>query len=269
MAEEWFRLNGAGWRPGTQERYSYILRNFLKPLESLPLEQVQKIQVKHLLADLLAIRSPNTVQNPARGLLRRLLPAKKRRVQTPPDPFTHQDLAVFLQAAWQKLTPTLALILETMAMSGLRLGECLAMREDNLDRRHCQYQVTESTRAGRFGPPKAGKRLVYLDPALMAKLTGHVNRLKRASLAGGLSAGSISFPGDHPAHGTAGHGAGVYCSKVKMPESPRSAAYLRHPAPHGPLQPDLCPEAVGGRLHRHHGGHLWPLAAGGREEGPG
>lgn len=63
--------------------------------------------MKHLLAELLATRSPNTVQvlhavisgifteanelgyldqNPARGLLRRLLPAKKRRVQTPLTP---------------------------------------------------------------------------------------------------------------------------------------------------------------------------------------
>jgi integrase len=193
MADEWFRLNAAGWRPGTQERYDYILRTFLKPLEHLPLEQVQKVQVKHLLAELLATRSPNTVQvvhavisgifteanelgyldqNPARGVLRRLLPAKKRRVQPPPDPSTPQDLAVFLQAAWQKLPPSLALILETMAMSGMRLGECLAMREDNLDGRHCQYQVTESTRAGHFGPPKAGKRLVDLDPALLAMLAG-------------------------------------------------------------------------------------------------
>jgi integrase len=216
MAEEWFRLNAAGWRPGTRERYGYILRTFLKPLEHLPLEQVQKVQVKHLLADLLATRSPNTVQvvhavisgifteanelgyldqNPARGLLRRLLPAKKRRVQNPPDPFTPQDLAVFLQTAWQKLPPTLALILETMAMSGLRLGECLAMREDNLDTRHCQYQVTESTRAGRFGPPKAGKRLVDLDSGLMTKLEGHIRGQRRASLAAGNPLGGYLFPG--------------------------------------------------------------------------
>jgi hypothetical protein len=54
-------------------------------------------------------------------------------------------------------------------MSGLRLGECLAMREDHLNVRHCQYQVTESTRAGRFGPPKTGKRLVDLTPGLAGR----------------------------------------------------------------------------------------------------
>jgi integrase len=216
MAEEWFRLNAAGWRPGTQERYDYILRTFLKPLEHLPLEQVHKVQVKHLLAELLTTRSPNTIQvvhavisgifteanelgyleqNPARGLLRRLLPAKKRRVQNPPDPFTAQDLAVFLQAAWDKLPPALALILETMAMSGLRLGECLALRADNLDERHGQYQVTESTRAGRFGPPKTGKRLVDLDPGLVTKLEGHSRRQRQASLAAGSSPAGYLFPG--------------------------------------------------------------------------
>jgi integrase len=217
MAAEWFRLNAAGWRPGTQERYDYILRTFLQPLKHLPLEQVQKVQVKHLLADLLTTRSPNTVQvvhavisgifteanelgyleqNPARGLLRRLLPAKKRRVQNPPDPFTVQDLAVFLQTAWHKLPPTLALILETLAMSGLRLGECLALRGDNLDGRHGQYQVTESTRAGRLGPPKSGTRLVDLDPGLVTKLAAHLTRRRRASWAEGSPPGEqYLFPG--------------------------------------------------------------------------
>jgi integrase len=134
-------------------------------------------------------------QNPARGLLRRLLPAKKRRVQNPPDPFTSQDLAVFLQAAWQKLPPSLALILETMAMSGLRLGECLALRGDNLDVRHCQYQVTETTRAGRFGPPKTGKRLVDLDPGLVTKLESHIRGQRLTSLAEGNPLGGYLFSG--------------------------------------------------------------------------
>jgi integrase len=116
-------------------------------------------------------------------------------VQNPPDPLIAQDLAVFLQAAWQKLPPTLALILETMAMSGLRLGECLAMREDNLDGRHGQYQVTESTRAGRFGPPKTGQRLVDLDPTLVAKLAGHLTGQRRALLVAGNPSGGYLFPG--------------------------------------------------------------------------
>jgi hypothetical protein len=86
----------------------------------------RRIRVGDLLADLLATRSPNTIQvvhavisgifteanelgyleqNPARGLLMRLLPAKKRRVQNPPDPFTAQDLAVFLQTACTSSPP--------------------------------------------------------------------------------------------------------------------------------------------------------------------
>jgi len=67
----------------------------------VPLEKVDKAQVKRLLADLLQIRSPKTVEvthavisgifgeaielgyidaNPSHGLLKRVLPAKKKRV---------------------------------------------------------------------------------------------------------------------------------------------------------------------------------------------
>lgn len=102
---------------------------------------------------------------------------------------------MFLQASWQKLPPSLALILEAMAMSGLRLGECLAMRGDNLDGRHCQYQVTESTRARRFGPPKTGKRLMDLDPGLVTKLEGHLRRQRQTSLAAGSPREGISSRG--------------------------------------------------------------------------
>jgi IS30 family transposase len=46
VAEEWYSRGVAKWRPGTQERYNWIIRAFLPPLNTLPLDQVDRIQVK-------------------------------------------------------------------------------------------------------------------------------------------------------------------------------------------------------------------------------
>jgi integrase len=216
VADEWFNLNAGRWRPGTQERYACIVRDHLRPLEKMPLEKVDKAQVKRLLADLLQIRAPKTVEvthavisgifteanelgytevNPAHGLLKRILPSKKKRVRSEPDPFNRQDLEAFLLAAWPKLPGPYPLILETMAMAGLRLGEALAMSGDNLDSQNRQYNVTETTRAGRFGPPKSGKRLIDLDEALVDKLEVHIKKMRKEGMAEGKLPGRHLFPG--------------------------------------------------------------------------
>ena len=216
MAREWHELNAGRWRPGTKERYECIIREHLRPLEKLPLEKVDKAQVKRLLADLLQIRSPKTVEvthavisgifteanelgytdvNPAHGLLKRILPSKKKRVHNEPDPFTRQDLEKFLEAAWDKLLEPYPLILEVMAMTGLRLGEVLAMTVENLDAQNGQYNVTETTRAGRFGPPKSGKRLIDLDETLVGKLEVHIKKMRKESMAEGRLQSPYLFPG--------------------------------------------------------------------------
>ena len=80
-------------------------------------------------------------------------------------------------------------------MAGLRLGETLAMSRENLDTRNGQYHVTESTRAGRFGPPKSGPRLIDLEDTLLGKLEIHLKKMRQESLiAGGLASGYL-FPG--------------------------------------------------------------------------
>ena len=118
------------------------------------MEQVDRTRVKRLLVDLLKIRSANTVEvvhavisgifseaidlgytevNPAYGLLKKILPPKNKRNLTEPDPFNREDLGEFLEAAWTKLSEPFPLILEIMAMTGMRLGETLAMCWENLD----------------------------------------------------------------------------------------------------------------------------------------
>ena len=44
VIEEWYNLNAQRWQPGTKERYQCIIREFLRPLHKLPLEQVDRTQ---------------------------------------------------------------------------------------------------------------------------------------------------------------------------------------------------------------------------------
>ena len=207
VIEEWRSLNSQRWQPGTRERYQGIVRDFLRPLHNLPLEMVDRVKVKRLLGDLMKIRSASTVEtvhavisgvfseaidlgytdkNPAYGLLKRILPPKNKRTINAPDPFYQKDMERLLEAAWDKLPEPFPLILETMAMSGMRLGEALAMSCGNLDARNCQYNVAESTRQGRFGPPKSGTRLIDLDENLVEKLADHIKKLRKDSVVTGV-----------------------------------------------------------------------------------
>jgi integrase len=215
LIEEWFSLNEQRWQPGTRERYQCIVRDHLRPLHQLPLDQVDRVRVKRLLVDLLKIRSANTVEvvhavisgifteaidlgytevNPAYGLLKKILPPKNKRNRNEPDPFNRQDLDSFLEAAWAKLPEPFPVILEIMAMTGMRLGEALAMSWENLDSQNCQYNLAETTRQGRFGPPKSGKRLIDIDETLVSKLDTHIKKLKKESMAAGVPPHYL-FPG--------------------------------------------------------------------------
>jgi integrase len=123
-----------------------------------------------------------TEQNPAQGLLRKILPAKSKRNLTRSDPFTVQDRDRFLEAASTKLPEPYPLVLEIMAMTGLRLGEALAMSWENFDINNCQYQVTESVKLGKFGPPKSGERLVDLDAALVTKIEAYQRKMGKGKV---------------------------------------------------------------------------------------
>ena len=215
IIEEWYGLNEQRWQPGTRERYQCIIRDFLRPLHNLPLGKVDRVQVKRLLVDLLKIRSANTVEvvhavisgifseaidlgytevNPAYGLLKKIIPHKNKRNLSEPDPFNRQDLGEFLEVAWAKLPAPFPLILEIMSMTGMRLGETLAMCWGNLDSRNCQYNVAETTRHGRFGPPKSGNQLIDLDETLVGKLDTHIKKLRKDCMMTGVQAHYL-FPG--------------------------------------------------------------------------
>jgi integrase len=111
-----------------------------------------------------------------------------------PDPFNRHDGKSFLEAAWVKLTGPFLLVVEIMALAGLRLGEALAMSLENLETRNCQYDVNESTRAGRFGPPQGGRRLIDLEEALVGKVETYMKKMWKAALTGGTLPIGYMFP---------------------------------------------------------------------------
>ncbi len=213
VAQEWYEGGFHRWAPATRERYAGILRDHLFCWERLPLEQIDRQQVKKLLLGLCQRRSPKTVElihavvsgifteaidlgytdrNPAHALLKRILPAKHKRPVQEPDPFTRTDLARFLAVAGEKLPSPFPLLLETMAMTGMRLGEALAMHRQHLDVANQQYLVSETMKNGRYGPPKGGdRRLLDLEEGLLEKLAAYIKGLRQEALAQGGQVGYL------------------------------------------------------------------------------
>jgi integrase len=216
VAEEYLKCNRSRWAYETYERYYSIIQNHINPvIGSIPIQKVGRNRVREMLAEILAIRTSKTVElihsvvsgifteaieggatneNPTAGLLKRLLPPKHKRNESTPDPFTKEDLGKMLVTAWRHLNPVLALILETAAYSGMRLGECLAMHCDQLDISNLQYMVSETVKNGRFGSPKTGKRLIDLPGSLVTKLETHIKVLRKEGLRQGKNV-TYLFPG--------------------------------------------------------------------------
>ena len=216
VAEKWLSGNQTRWSPATIERYSGLVSHFVRPrFGDMPIEKVDRFQLREHLIEVLAIRSAKSVEvlhavysgifseaidrqylesNPANGLLKKILPPKRKRNQSKPDPFCKEDLERFIQAAWDVLPQPLPLVFETLAYSGMRLGECLAMRWTQFDAINKQYMITETVRRENFGKPKTGERLIDLPDFLCEKLERHINGLRKEALRRGTEVKYL-FPG--------------------------------------------------------------------------
>ncbi len=204
VAAEYLTSNRSRWTVGTLDRYRAVIRDFINPaLGKKPLEKVSRGHIKDMLVDILAIRSAKTVElihavvsgifseaidrgyterNPANGLLKKVLPPKHKRTESTPDPFSKDELNLLLLRARQSLPQNIALVIETLAYSGMRLGEVLAMHADHLDPSNLQYMVSETVRNGIWGLPKTGKRLIDLPASLVELLEAHIKAMRRDAL---------------------------------------------------------------------------------------
>jgi len=206
-SRNWLRECSGKWDEQTEERYEVILRIHLLPdpnLKGKRLDEITRADVKKCLRGILLKRSAATVElaytvlngvfeeavdeeilssNPARRLLKSVLPPRSQRKVLEADPMTREERDLFLAHAEKICTWTERLIFKIMFHTGFRLGEALAMRERNLDRREMTYRVTESYKVKRFGTPKKGKmRLVDLPSFLAEELESYLVHLRKEAL---------------------------------------------------------------------------------------
>ncbi|MEM4168202.1 MAG: site-specific integrase [Candidatus Caldarchaeum sp.] len=211
-ANDWLETNKTRWTSSTVERYVGLLNNFIIPaLGSKRIDRISRSDVKKLIAEISQIRSAKTAElvhavisgvfteaidngytreNPCSGLLRKILPPKRKRTSKP-DPFTRDELEKVLQAAKAHLPRSIYTILNIMARSGMRLGEALAMHIDHIDMNNSQYMITETIRKGKLGAPKTGRRLIDLPERLMCELRDYITHLRKEALKEGKVVGYL------------------------------------------------------------------------------
>ena len=209
-SQSWLEMNFSRWSEATYSRYASILKLFVWPdFRDAKVESINRLHLKVFLQKMLKKRSPATVElikdvlsgifedavedglvraNPTRNILKRILPPRKERNLKSADPFSKEDLETFIATAdgMPNVTWAERLVLKVMAYGGLRLGEALAMKAENIDFRSRAFYVTESYRMYRFGPPKKGKRrLVDLPEFVIEELKRYVLELRKKSLQDG------------------------------------------------------------------------------------
>ena len=183
------------WKPSvlptlkfsTQRNYPHLIsRHLLAVFGELPLCEIQRISVQRFVTDKIAregfsCQTATHLRNLMSGILQRAvewgylqfnpargikLPPMQRRRKTVV--LTREQLAMLLQSL-QGAVKTLAI---TTAMTGLRIGEVLALRWGNVDFDKNVIRVREAVYLGHFSTPKTTSSIrdVPLGPALRQAL---------------------------------------------------------------------------------------------------
>ena len=208
-ADRWVRLIASTVKPRTLASYASTLRLHLLPaFGAWRVQHLDKGGIKGVLADKLALGfSRNTVRimhatlramlraavddgvmliNPAEKLGRQLhLVMPKAVRQEEIKAMTREQRQRFLTTAARE-TPRYYPLFFTLAGTGIRLGEALALQWEDLDGFAREIRVTRSLSRGQIGTPKAGHgRTVDLSKAL-AETLGHLElqRTREALLLG-------------------------------------------------------------------------------------
>lgn len=174
-AEHWLNAILGTVRDHTRHLYGGILRRYLLPgLGDIPLDQLTRRDVRDCLQRLLARGlAPQTVGsahsvlnmllnfaiddevitvNVARGLARKL-----RRSVRPRTTLDVKQLELFLSTA-EKVSPRRYPIFVSLAAAGLRVGEAIGLRPEDIDQAEPLVHVRRTIRAGgHAGPTKSGR----------------------------------------------------------------------------------------------------------------
>lgn len=178
-ADRWLHLIGCTVKPRTLTSYAGMLRLHVLPvLGAWRVQYIDKGTIKNLLANKLAAGlSRNTVRilhaalrvllaaavddgviplNPAEKLGRHLrLVTSKAVRQEEIKAMTREQRQVFLAAAAQS-TPGYSPLFVTLAGTGMRLGEALALQWDDVNLERRDIRVERALSRGRIETPKAG-----------------------------------------------------------------------------------------------------------------
>jgi integrase len=180
-SERWLQLC-AGLKPATLEQYRSRLRSQIVPaLGAVEVRALDRAAIRGFLASVAAAgKAPSTVRvvhavlaamlssavddgliesSPASGVIRGLHLAKASR----PDAkaMTPADLERFLEA----VKPEFHDLFFVMSRTGLRLGEALALRWEDVDLDISELRVRRTVSASGVGSPKGGRgRIVDLGP---------------------------------------------------------------------------------------------------------
>jgi len=241
----------------------------LPALGHKPLCRVTRSDVKRLISEIYRVRSAKTTElvyavvsgvfaeaidngftneNPCTGILKKVLPPKRKRETQKPDPFTKQELELVLSTAKRVLPDRLYLPIAVMAQTGMRLGETLAMHLDNLDISGAQYMITETVRKGRFGLPKTGRRLVDVPGNLVGELERYVLRLRKEAMKKGGVVGYL-FEG---------------VTERMIQRALERVCYVCHHHADGARKPCLCSKAARPSQHNNDCRYLRSLDSGRR-----
>jgi integrase len=190
----------------TAERYSDLIRKHVVPhLGTLPVQKLKPVYLNELYAKLLRDGlAPRTVGHVHRVVHRALGHAARWGVVAQnvaslvsPPPVAAEEIETLTAAQVQSVLVglrgrILGLMATTLLATGMRRGELLALRWQDVDLAHGRLRVEQSleqTKAGlRFKSPKTkhGRRLISLPPSLVAELRAHHKAQQGQRLALGL-----------------------------------------------------------------------------------
>jgi integrase len=187
-------------RQSTYERYGSILAKHVYPIiGQTPIDQVNRADVRNLLLNVhgkglsksmvglvrdvisgpmgYALDEEIIKANPITGVLKRLNLKRDKRGKV--DPFTHDEVAVFLAACNEQPFKEYHPFFMTAFRTGARLGELLGLQWGDIDWHGQFIEIRRSYKLGRMSPTKTGvKRRVDMSDQLREVLYAFHQRRK-------------------------------------------------------------------------------------------
>jgi integrase len=190
-------------KPSTQKDYLAILKNHILPeFRNTPVSDVKRMAIKSFLLAKLNTKSRSTVRhmkstlsgvfhlamddeaiqaNPAINLGKNFL-AQKKDSSSSSTALTQKELSDLL-ASFREHYPRHYPLALTLARTGLRIGEALALTWEDIDLGSRLIRINKNFVRGEIGTPKNGKiRYVDMSIQLTATLTQFRNLAKKEAL---------------------------------------------------------------------------------------